>query len=188
MDGKPDPTVSHSHNHQPHHNFLPFSPPSNLKYFLTLLYSYTFYSSYDNKYCSALYSVAKGSLYHKSDASFTLTSPAEHIAMSSSITIPTRQAYCEGGKVGSSSSSSSCYSTSPQTPQQKGKSPMSTPSKSAGHNRRPSMLSESSPYKTRLSHHSAKRLPTALLPTKKTYGYGILQITIVVECEPNRFH
>ncbi|KFX94650.1 hypothetical protein O988_03302 [Pseudogymnoascus sp. VKM F-3808] len=63
--------------------------------------------------------------------------------MSSSITIPTRQAYGEGGKVGSSSSSSSCYSTSPQTPQQKGKSPMSTPSKSAGHNRRPSMLSSS---------------------------------------------
>ncbi|ELR03803.1 hypothetical protein VC83_04743 [Pseudogymnoascus destructans] len=63
--------------------------------------------------------------------------------MSSSITIPTRQAYCEGGKVGSSSSSSSCYSTSPQTPQRKGKSPMSTPSKSSGHNRRPSMLSSS---------------------------------------------
>ncbi|KFY92571.1 hypothetical protein V498_04860 [Pseudogymnoascus sp. VKM F-4517 (FW-2822)] len=66
--------------------------------------------------------------------------------MSSSITIPTRQAYGEGGKVGSSSSSSSCYSTSPQTPQQKGKSPMSTPSKSASHNRRPSMLSESSSH------------------------------------------
>ncbi|KFY08287.1 hypothetical protein V492_06370 [Pseudogymnoascus sp. VKM F-4246] len=91
--------------------------------------------------------------------------------MSSSITIPTRQAYAAGGKVGSSSSSSSCYSTSPQTPQQKGKSPMSTPSKSTGHNRRPSMLT--------------KRLPTGLYgPRRAVMGmWECFHVTAVMDYE-----
>ncbi|RDL32549.1 Uncharacterized protein BP5553_09005 [Venustampulla echinocandica] len=71
--------------------------------------------------------------------------------MSSSIAIPTRNAYGESSKAGPSFSSSSSYSSSPRTPQpqprpQTGSSPASaSPSPNAryGHDRRPSLLSSS---------------------------------------------
>jgi hypothetical protein len=67
----------------------------------------------------------------------------QYIAMSSSIAIPTRSAYGDGGKAAaSSSSSSSTYSFSPRTPQNQTTSPPTSPNTKYGHDRRPSLLSK----------------------------------------------
>ncbi|KIN00811.1 hypothetical protein OIDMADRAFT_18966 [Oidiodendron maius Zn] len=65
--------------------------------------------------------------------------------MSSSIDIPTRSAYSDGGKAAtsSSSSSSSTYSVSPRTPQNQTPTAPTSPGTKYGHDRRPSLLSSS---------------------------------------------
>lgn len=67
--------------------------------------------------------------------------------MSSSITIPTRTAYGESSKAGASSCSPSSYSTSPtpRTPRGQTASTPASPSTKLSHDRRPSLLSESTP-------------------------------------------
>jgi hypothetical protein len=68
--------------------------------------------------------------------------------MSSSIDIPTRPAYSDGGKAAAasasaSSSSSSTYSVSPRTPQNQTATAPITRNTKYGHDRRPSLLSKS---------------------------------------------